>query len=120
MSNHNPVKTFLSVFTCRFTRWCLRVARRGGTSFPGVVACFFDKKILEVVSEGMEIIVVTGTNGKTTTATLTYNLLESLGYAVALISTIRILIDGKENKAPTLQVPQHMHQDRHMYGYPLP
>ena len=79
MSNHNPVKTFLSVFTCRFTRWCLRVARRGGTSFPGVVACFFDKKILEVVSEGMEIIVVTGTNGKTTTCSMLRNAFQEKG-----------------------------------------
>ena len=47
-------------------------------------------------TEKLKVIGITGTNGKTTTATLTYNLLESLGYAVALISTIRILIDGKE------------------------
>lgn len=44
----------------------------------------------------LKLIGITGTNGKTTTATLTYNLLESLGFATVLISTIRILINGKE------------------------
>ena len=44
----------------------------------------------------LKLIGITGTNGKTTTATLTYNLLESLGYPSVLISTIRILIHGKE------------------------
>lgn len=47
-------------------------------------------------TEKLKLIGITGTNGKTTTATLTYNLLESLGYAAVLISTIRILIHGKE------------------------
>ena len=79
MSSHNPVKTFLSVASCRLTRWCLRVLKRGGTSFPGMVACFFDKKILEVVSDGMEIIVVTGTNGKTTTCSMLRNAFQEKG-----------------------------------------
>lgn len=47
-------------------------------------------------TEKLKLIGITGTNGKTTTATLTYNLLESLGYATVLISTIRILVHGSE------------------------
>lgn len=47
-------------------------------------------------SEKLKLIGITGTNGKTTTATLTYNLLESLGYATVLISTIRIRVHGNE------------------------
>lgn len=47
-------------------------------------------------TEKLKLIGITGTNGKTTTATLTYNLLESLGFATILVSTIRILIHGKE------------------------
>lgn len=47
-------------------------------------------------TEKLKLIGITGTNGKTTTATLTYNLLESLGYPTVLISTIRILIHGNE------------------------
>lgn len=48
-------------------------------------------------SEKLKLIGITGTNGKTTTATLTYRLLESFGFATTLISTIRILVDGKEH-----------------------
>lgn len=47
-------------------------------------------------TEKLKLIGITGTNGKTTTATLTYNLLESLGYATILVSTIRTLVHGKE------------------------
>src|SRR5690606_2713295 len=47
-------------------------------------------------TDKLKLIGITGTNGKTTTATLTYNLLESLGYATVLISTIRILVHGNE------------------------
>lgn len=47
-------------------------------------------------TEKLKLIGITGTNGKTTTATLTYNLLESLGFPTVLISTIRILILGNE------------------------
>ena len=47
-------------------------------------------------TEKLRLIGITGTNGKTTTATLTYNLLEAMGCPTILVSTIRILIHGKE------------------------
>lgn len=42
----------------------------------------------------LKLVGVSGTNGKTTTATLLYNLLSAAGYKCGLISTIRILING--------------------------
>lgn len=58
----------------------------------GIIASnYFDNP-----SEHIKIIGITGTNGKTTTATLLYNLFTQLGYKCGLVSTIRILIDGKE------------------------
>lgn len=47
-------------------------------------------------TQKLKLIGITGTNGKTTTATLTYNLLESLGFASVLISTIKIKIHGTD------------------------
>lgn len=79
MSKHNIVTTFCSVAACRLTRTMLRIMHRGGTTLPGRSAMIFDKKILEVVSKGMDIIVVTGTNGKTTTCSMLRNALQECG-----------------------------------------
>ena len=47
-------------------------------------------------SESLKLVGITGTNGKTTTATLLYELFAGLGYKVGLISTVRNLINGVE------------------------
>ena len=47
-------------------------------------------------SRQLKCIGVTGTNGKTTIATLLYNLFKELGYSVGLISTIEILVNEKK------------------------
>lgn len=67
------------------------VVENSSEAMGHLAANFYDNP-----TEKLKLIGITGTNGKTTTATLTYNLLESLGYAATLISTIRILVDGKE------------------------
>lgn len=46
-------------------------------------------------SESLKVVGVTGTNGKTTTVTLLYDLFEKLGYPTGLISTIENRILGK-------------------------
>lgn len=50
-------------------------------------------------SENLRLVGVTGTNGKTTIATLLYNLFKQAGYKVGLLSTVKILVDEKEYKA---------------------
>ncbi|MDR1886620.1 MAG: UDP-N-acetylmuramoyl-L-alanyl-D-glutamate--2,6-diaminopimelate ligase [Prevotellaceae bacterium] len=47
-------------------------------------------------SKKLKLVGVTGTNGKTTTATLLYRLFGNLGYKVGLLSTIAIYIDKKK------------------------
>ena len=46
-----------------------------------------------------KVVGVTGTNGKTTTATLLYNVFKKLGYPCGLISTVRNFIDTQEIEA---------------------
>jgi UDP-N-acetylmuramoyl-L-alanyl-D-glutamate--2,6-diaminopimelate ligase len=46
-------------------------------------------------SEKLKLVGVTGTNGKTTTVTLLYNLFENLGYKTGLLSTIKNKIHNK-------------------------
>ena len=50
-------------------------------------------------SDDIQLIGVTGTNGKTTVATLLYKLFKKAGFKVGLLSTVKILIDNKEYKA---------------------
>ena len=49
-------------------------------------------------SEQLRLVGVTGTNGKTTIASLSYQLFRQLGYKVGLISTIAIYIDQEREE----------------------
>lgn len=50
-------------------------------------------------SENLKLVGVTGTNGKTTIATLLYQLFKNAGYKVGLLSTVIIKVDDKDYKA---------------------
>jgi len=57
----------------------------------GIVAAnFYDRP-----SDQLKLVGVTGTNGKTTVATLLYKLFRELGYKVGLLSTVENQINGK-------------------------
>ncbi len=67
----------------------VRVADTVAAAGPVVTHCFGDP------SERMVLVGVTGTNGKTTVATLLYNLFRKLGYKCGLCSTVCNYIDGR-------------------------
>lgn len=50
-------------------------------------------------SENLKLVGITGTNGKTTIATLLYQLFKKAGYKVGLLSTVKIYVDDKEYDA---------------------
>jgi UDP-N-acetylmuramoyl-L-alanyl-D-glutamate--2,6-diaminopimelate ligase len=50
-------------------------------------------------SESLKVIGVTGTNGKTTVATLLYKVYHAAGYAAGLLSTVRVMIGNIEYPA---------------------
>lgn len=50
-------------------------------------------------SENIKLVGVTGTNGKTTIASLLYQLFKKAGYKVGLLSTVKIMVDIEEFKA---------------------
>lgn len=79
MKKPNPVQTVLSVAAGKLTRFVLRKTGRGGTAIPGIVSMKLCKNILAAVSDGMKIIVVTGTNGKTTSCNMIEHALTSAG-----------------------------------------
>ena len=80
MKKPNTIQTVLSVASCKLTRGVLRRTGRGGTALPGIVAMKISKNILTVPAQDMEIVVVTGTNGKTTTCNMIEHALTENGH----------------------------------------
>ena len=50
-------------------------------------------------SEKLKLVGITGTNGKTTIATLLYNLFQKAGYKAGLLSTVKIMVDTVQYNA---------------------
>ncbi|CAM1367817.1 UDP-N-acetylmuramoyl-L-alanyl-D-glutamate--2, 6-diaminopimelate ligase [Tenacibaculum sediminilitoris] len=50
-------------------------------------------------SKSLQLVGVTGTNGKTTIVSLLYQLFIKAGYKVGLLSTVRVMVDEEEYKA---------------------
>jgi UDP-N-acetylmuramoyl-L-alanyl-D-glutamate--2,6-diaminopimelate ligase len=50
-------------------------------------------------SQQLKLVGITGTNGKTTIASLLYQLFKKAGFKVGLLSTVKIMVDDVEHKA---------------------
>lgn len=50
-------------------------------------------------SQKLQLVGVTGTNGKTTIASLLYQMFKKAGFKVGLLSTVKIMVDDVEHKA---------------------
>lgn len=66
-------------------------------------------------SENLQLVGVTGTNGKTTVTSLLFQLFKNAGYKVGLISTVKVCIDNEEIPAThttpdALQLQKHLAQ----------
>ena len=60
---------------------------------------FLSANFYENPSQKLRLVGVTGTNGKTTIASLLYQLFKNAGYKVGLLSTVKIMVDETEYKA---------------------
>lgn len=60
------LRTAITIITSRLLRKMLRLLKKGGTNLPGTVALKICPKIIGELSRGVTVILVTGTNGKTT------------------------------------------------------
>lgn len=69
------------------------VVNKSSEALAYISANFYDNP-----SSKLKLVGVTGTNGKTTVATLLYNLFIKAGYKVGLLSTVKILVDTTEYK----------------------
>ncbi|MGX7031651.1 MurT ligase domain-containing protein [Vagococcus zengguangii] len=69
-------KSRLALSVGKSSQWFLQTFMKGGSSLPGKIALKLDPDVLNAISKDYEIIVVTGTNGKTLTTALTVNILK--------------------------------------------
>ncbi len=73
------IKSGLAIFTSKFIMHLSKILYKGGTNFPGKVALKFDKNILNKIAKDYNVILITGTNGKTTTTNMIYTILKNNG-----------------------------------------
>ena len=64
-------------------------------------------------SSKLQLVGITGTNGKTTIASLLYQLFKKAGYKVGLLSTVKIMVDDVEHKA-THTTPDSLTINHHL------
>ncbi len=67
----------VSIFTAKLAIKLLRIMKRGGTTLPGKLAFKVYPGILRAIACNFEIIMVTGTNGKTTTTRIIEEILKN-------------------------------------------
>ncbi len=61
-------RAFLAICLCKLLRFVSRVLHRGGTAMPGSWALKLCPELLSILARGVKTVVITGTNGKTTSA----------------------------------------------------
>ncbi|MGX7244775.1 MurT ligase domain-containing protein [Enterococcus quebecensis] len=69
------IRSQVAIMAGKTSQWVLQTFFKGGSSYPGKLALKIDPKILDTLAKDYEIVVVTGTNGKTLTTALTVNIL---------------------------------------------
>lgn len=69
------LNTLLGMMAGKVSQFVLNKVGRG-TTLPGKIALQFDKQILDSLAKDYEIVVITGTNGKTLTTALTVGILQ--------------------------------------------
>ena len=70
---------FLAIAAAKFSRFAINLLGRGGTAMPGKIALKICPNLLEYLARDVQTIVVTGTNGKTTTSRMIEKALKDMG-----------------------------------------
>ncbi|MHC1684834.1 MAG: MurT ligase domain-containing protein [Clostridiaceae bacterium] len=73
------LNSFIGIVLSKFLSRLSHFLFKGGTNFPGRIALAIDKNVLRAVAKNYKVILITGTNGKTTTTSMIYNILKDDG-----------------------------------------
>lgn len=76
------IKSFFSIICSKLVIKLCKVFSKGGTNFPGKIALKLDRNILKTIAKDYKVVLVTGTNGKTTTTNMIYSIVKSSGKKV--------------------------------------
>ena len=68
------IRSHFAIAVGKTSQWALKLFK-GGSSLPGKLALKVDPHILDSLAKDYQVVVVTGTNGKTLTTALTVNIL---------------------------------------------
>lgn len=77
MDNIMKLRQVITIIISKLTISALHLLKRGGTTLPGKVAFKLYPGILKSMAKNFEIIMVTGTNGKTTTTRIVEEILKN-------------------------------------------
>ncbi len=77
-----PFRTQTALAAAGAIRFILRIFGKGATTLPGKIALRVSPNFLEDMSRDQKVIMVTGTNGKTTTTLMIAGILRAAGYSV--------------------------------------
>ncbi|MBW9148824.1 Mur ligase family protein [Clostridium sp. CM028] len=70
------IQSLLSILVSKSIMKLSKFLFQGGTNFPGKIALKLDKNILKTIANNYEVILITGTNGKTTTTSMIYSIVK--------------------------------------------
>lgn len=71
------LKSSLAIAAGKSSYWFLHNFMHGGTSLPGKITLSIDPDVLRDLAKNYEIVIITGTNGKTLTTALTVKVLQA-------------------------------------------
>jgi UDP-N-acetylmuramyl tripeptide synthase len=88
------IRSLISILFSKITIKLSKALFKGGSNFPGRIALKIDKSILSTVAKDYQVILITGTNGKTTTTSMVYNMLKASGKKVISNGTGANMLPG--------------------------
>lgn len=88
------MRVFLSCLVCRIVTFVLHKMGRGATTLPGRVALKVKRNVLSNLSKDVKVIIVTGTNGKTTSCRIIEQGLKTAGKTYFINKSGANLITG--------------------------
>lgn len=88
------VKSSLATVVGKSSYWFLHTFLKGGSSLPGKLAVKIDPNVLHELGKNYDVILVTGTNGKTLTTSLIVKIMKQTGADVITNSTGSNMVQG--------------------------